>query len=112
VLSESDLVTCFRSRGQMQGGELYLSLAATLDFISACQENEIAVVGIEGFTDAGRKKTPLLDCIADYSTIAADTWLDFCRLCNEASRKFLSMQTSDKNMVFTLVPLTKDEWSI
>ena len=112
MLTEHDLVVCFRTRGQIQGGELYLPLAAALDFLSACQENDIAVVGIEGFTDAGGKKTPVLDCIADYSTTTADTWLDFCRLCNEASRKFLSMQASDKSMVFTLVTLTKDEWSI
>ena len=112
MLTEHDLVACFRHRGQMQGGELYLPLSAALDFLSACQENDIAVVGIESLQDVGGKKTPLLDCIADYSTTAADTWLDFCRLCNEASRKFLSMQAAATNIVFTLVTLTKDEWSI
>ena len=109
MLSEQDLLTRFRNRGQMHGGELYLSSAAARDFVAACQENEIAVVGIEGFKVSGGKRLPLLDRIADYSATSADTWQDFCRLCNECSHKFLADQPLDQNLAFTLVTLSKDE---
>jgi len=112
VLSEQDLLTCFRHRGQMHGDELYLSSTAARDFVAACQENEIAVVGIEGFKVSGGKRLPLLDGIADYSATSADTWQDFCRLCNESSHKFLAAQPLDQNLAFTLVTLSKDEWCV
>ncbi len=112
MLSEHDLLTRFRNRGQIHGGELYLSSAAAHDFVAACQENAIAVVGIEGFKVSGGKKLPLLDCIADYSATSADTWQDFCRLCNEYSHKFLSAQPLDQNIVFNLVTMSQDEWCV
>ena len=112
MLSAQDLLTRFRDRGQIHGGELYLSSTAAHDFVAACQENEIAVVGIEGFRVSGGKRIPLLDCIADYSATSAHTWQDFCRLCHEYSHKFLSAQPLDQNMVFNLVTMSKDEWYV
>jgi hypothetical protein len=67
VLSEHELLARFHDYGQIHGGELYLASTAAHDFVAACQENEIAVVGIEGFKVSGDKRLPLLDGIADYS---------------------------------------------
>ena len=112
MLSEHDLLTRFRNCGQIHGGELYLASAAACDFVAACQENDIAVLGIEGFKVSGGKKSPLLDCIADYSATSADTWQDFCQLCNEYSHKFLAAQPLDQNIVFNLVTMAEDEWCV
>jgi len=112
MFSERDLLARFRHRGQIHGDELYLSSAAACDFIAACQENAIAVIGIEGFKVSGCKKTPLLDCMADYSATSADTWQRFCCLCNEYSHKFMDAQPLDQNIVFNLVTMTEDEWYV
>ena len=112
MLSEQDLLTRFRDRGQLHGGELYLSSAAARDFVTACQENEMAVVGIEGFRVSGGKRISLLDCIADYSATSADTWQDFYHLCNEYSDKFLAAQPLERNIVFSLTTIAKDEWCL
>jgi hypothetical protein len=112
VLSEHELLARFHDYGQIHGGELYLASTAAHDFVAACQENEIAVVGIEGFKVSGDKRLPLLDCIADYSATSADTWQDFCRLCNKYSHEFLAAQPLDQHIVFNLVTMSKDEWCV
>lgn len=70
--------------------------------IDFCKNNEIAVLGIEGFKVKGGKRVPDMDCIVDFS--ASLNEVDFTAKSIEASRVIIEgMSNSGVLMEFLLV---------
>lgn len=70
-----------------------------------CDKHGAAVLGIEGFKVVGDKRTPDLDCIADFSALTI-SGRGFPALSRAAARDFLdSISNVDTLMEFTLVTI-------
>jgi hypothetical protein len=113
MLSETEIIDYFRKHGIFQDdGELYLRVPIALKFVEVCQENELAIIGFEGFfyDDEGRTIEPLLDQIADFSTVKATHWEEFKNLCNKYSKKLIRGLSQKEGIVVNFTVLSQAEW--
>ncbi|MHC8304903.1 hypothetical protein [Pseudomonas sp. PB3P13] len=71
-----------------------------------CDKHNAAVLGIEGFKIAGDKRTPDLNCIADFSALAVIAGEEFPALSRESARHFLdSISNGNTFLEFVLVTI-------
>jgi hypothetical protein len=110
VLSEKEIYAKFQEVGISRGGELYLQPRHALDFIRACQENNIAVIGIEGFIYENGQLAPQLDMIADYSSGNETSWNDYKNTRNNSSEHFTRNLLNKKGLILSFVVLSEQEW--
>jgi len=80
------------------------------DFITSCQENNLAVIGIEGFSYEGKMLKPQLDMIADYSWANARCWIEYRELCNQSAKDFLKHLRHRDRLVLSFVVLSEADW--
>ena len=86
----------------MWGGTPLFDAYDGIRLIDFCKNNEIAVLGIEGFKIKGDKRVPDMDCIVDFS--ASLNEVDFTARSIEASRVIVeSMSNRGVFMEFLLV---------
>lgn len=72
-----------------------------LDF---CDRHDVAVLGIEGFKVAGDRRTPALECLADFSALALSAGKEFPALSRKSARYFLdTISDPDTFLEFVLV---------
>ena len=110
MLSEEQLFDIFGKKGFVNGGELFLRVPTALEFITACEKNNLSVIGMEGFSDEGGAVRPRLDMIADYSGVREKTWQEFRKTCNSASRKFLLGLEPKNGILICLTTFSEEEW--
>jgi hypothetical protein len=101
-MSEETLIKEFTKRGKIVDGELLLDIQTAMDFIAACQRDDIAVIGIEGFLLEPGGLRPQLDMIADYSSRKKSPWSRFRDLCNRSAAEFLRAISPKPGLVFSL----------
>jgi hypothetical protein len=102
--SESQLFETFADRAVRFGSEFYFSKAPAIEFIEACDENDFAVIGIEGFRINETMIQPDMGLIADYSEHLRDgNWPEMRRLNNAAARRFLEDVDSDVFLNFVII---------
>ncbi len=89
MLSEAQSIADFYHRGIVRGGELYLSVPEALAFLDVCREQDLTVVGVEGFVLEEEKLKPQQEAIADGSSIEASTWPEFQEKSNRFAEAFL-----------------------
>ena len=113
MLSEKEITNSFRKHGMTRGaGELYLEVPSAFNFLTTCQENNLAVIGIEGFIyhkENGAIEAKM-DYIADYSNMKTPSWEEYRDLCNQLSEDFLCHLPSKVELVVNLVVLSQEEW--
>ena len=113
MLSEVEIINRFRKHGISQdGGELYLRVSMALKFVEVCQKNNLAIIGFEGFLyddDEGTLE-PLLDQIADFSTVQASHWEAFRNLCNKYCRNLIRGLSQKERMAINFTVLSRSEW--
>lgn len=86
------------------GGTPLFSLDDAIKLLGFCEQNDAAVLGIEGFKIAGGKRVPDMDCIADFSTLVAVAGREFPTASREAAKLFIeSIADSDVFLEFVLV---------
>jgi hypothetical protein len=110
MFSEKQLFDMFRKQGLVYGGELFLSLPGALEFIRACEKNNLSVIGLEGFTEEGRTVMPRTDMIADYSSIQKESWQEFRETCNNDSKKFLIGLNPKDGILISFTLFSEEEW--
>lgn len=111
MLSEKQVFDQFISRGVAGDyGELYLPRASSLEFIQACEENDLAVVGIEGFRYEDGKLLPQLDLIADYSSTPDASWSSYKNACNNSARIFVEDSDSRYSLCFSFTVMSREEF--
>lgn len=113
MLSTAKIISRFRKHGIFRGNELYLKVPIARDFLATCQENNLAILGVEGFIyheeiDAIESK---LDYIADFSEVEAPNWEVYRNLCNQLCKDFLCHLPSRTDLVvnFSVLP---EEWPL
>ena len=115
MLSEDEITNRFRKYGMTRGGgELYLEVPMALNFLTTCQENSLAVIGIEGFIYHRENGTieAKMDYIADYSYVKAPSWEEYRDSCNQFSKDFLGHLPSKAGLVVNCVVLSQEEWEV
>lgn len=112
-LSEDDLVEFFRPRGLFRGNELYLDPTTSVDFADACEKNDLAIIGIEGFIYTPPWLEPQMDLIADWSLgkREAEAWEVFRQRCNRISGDFIRRLRPEPGLLlnFTVVS-SRERW--
>lgn len=78
------------------------SLDDANDLLEFCELHDVAVLGIEGFEVAGGKRTPDMDCIADFSALVAIAGEAFPIVSIKAAKDF-SISISNKNILLEFV---------
>ncbi|MBI1928512.1 hypothetical protein HYR99_30250 [Candidatus Poribacteria bacterium] len=112
MLSETEIIDRFRQHGIFQDdGELYLRVPIALKFVEVCQENELAIIGFEGFYYDDEKETiePLFDQIADFSALKASSWEEFRNLCNKYSKELIRELSPQERIVINFTVLSQAE---
>lgn len=110
MFSEKQLFDMFRKQGFVYGGELFLRVPDALEFIEACEKNNLSVIGMEGFADEGGAVRPRLDMIADYAAIQKESWQEFRKTCNIASKKFLLELNPKDGILISFTLFSEEEW--
>jgi len=113
LLSEEEIFESYRVRSPVAtrvGGELYLLLPVAFEFLETCRDNNLAVIGIEGFLYEGGLIHPQMDLIADFSSPhGASSWTVFRESCHEACLRFLALVPKDG--LVSLVVMSEQEWT-
>ncbi len=99
----STLFDCWLSSDR----EVYLSCDEAVECIERCQQEMIAVIGIEVFHKKGGKLIPDPDGICDWGGPKDEEWEGFCADCNELSLRFLCALPRSIDTLVTLVALTR-----
>jgi hypothetical protein len=102
-MSEESLIKEFNKRGKIVSGELVFNAQTALDFVDACESNDLAVIGVEGFILESGGLRPQPNMIADYSSAEKSTWKQFRDLCNRSAKQFLRTISSKPGLVFSIV---------
>lgn len=111
MLTEHELFAVFLGRAaHVAGNEMYFEPEVAIQFLAACEENNLAVIGIEGFIFDDPALMPQVDLIADYSASGEKSWRSFRDSCNRDAAHFLQQLPQRQNLVLSLTVLSGKEW--
>ena len=100
----------YSSRGLMLGGELYLRLGDALNFIKECEDNNLAVIGLEGVVVERNDLIPQIDKIYDASSPYSNNWDEYRVNVNNGAIKLLENLSATENLYFTFVVVSELEY--
>jgi len=95
-----------------RGGEMYIRRRSVSKFINLCGQNNIAIVGIEGFNLSGEKIIPDMNLIADLSCSKGKIWSDYMQNCNDSTIMFFDQMIAESNLIFSFTLLSEHEWNL
>ncbi len=98
-------------------GEVYLPFQLADEFLHFCVENDLAVVGIEGFLPTGKSgKIPQLDMVIDFVRLEKfpKSWKEYCKYCALESRRFFQQLVKEgkilEQCIFNYCVFEKGDW--
>jgi len=110
MLSKDELLKEYQSQGIVSSSSLYLDLQTSFDFVNACSQNNLAVVGLEGFVYQDGKLLPQLDLIADCSLdVELLDWSEYREQCNAHALNILQALPVREGLVINFVVVSKQE---
>lgn len=116
--TKPELIKEFAPYGSLRGGEFYLPYPKALEFIDECAKNELANLGIEGFTHTPSDNGLIahLDMIADFSEEKPKypEWSEWVEYCRQASHAFMQTLAHEgkamEKHLFNFVPVSEERW--
>lgn len=99
----SSVLERFRDRGYDSGGELYLSVPDARELVAAAHDAGQVVLGLEAAQVEHGRIQPMLDQIADFSSLAAENWRSRVERSSRAALQFLEQLPSDPSVWVTVV---------
>jgi hypothetical protein len=94
-----------------RSGEIYFKEDSFIKLIELCCQNNIALIGIEGFEVDGEKIIPVADLIADFSDADANSWDEYIKICNSSAKLFFDQVSKGSNLLFNFTLQSEEEWS-
>jgi hypothetical protein len=94
-----------------RSGEIYFKEDSFIKLLELCRQNNIAIIGIEGFEVDGEKIIPVADLIADYSDADANSWEEYIKICNSSAKLFFEQVLKGSSLLFNFTLQLEDEWS-
>jgi hypothetical protein len=108
--TEQQLYEKYRLLGIVSGEELVLPTQYAQQLVDSCEESNLAIIGIDGFTILNGAIRPELGIIADFSSVQEGHWSKYRQRCNQAARRFLSNFRHQDNLSFSFTMLNREEW--
>ena len=108
-ITEDEIQSRFADRAIRRGEERYFNLATGYEFIEACAESNLAIVGVEGFRLIRDGLCPQLDVVADFSTYQAPQWREFQSHVTTSAKAFLDA-IADRSLLVNFTVLSLPEW--
>jgi hypothetical protein len=109
-MTADEILQRFRRKGLDLGGELYLPPGVALEAVTALDESDIAVIGLEGARARKGMTEPDPNLIADCADGNAITWTVYRQSAIACARSFLSTLTARSGLYVTLVTQSETEW--
>ncbi len=110
MLDEQQILKLLKTQGIVRGEEVYLSPSSTLQLLALCDQNDFAILGLEGFRVSGDQLTPDLDLILDCSAFVGSSWEEFRDTCNSRCGGFVEQLRDAHDLVLCPVLISKNEW--
>lgn len=110
TMAADQILARFEARGLELGGELYLPPGIALEAVTALDEGNIAVIGVEGARARKGMTEPDLDLIADCADETAVTWTSYREAAIACARSFLSSLPASADLYVTLVTQSEVQW--
>jgi len=108
--TEQQLYEKYRLLGIVSGEELVLPTRYAKQLVDSCEESNLAIIGIDGFTTLNGTIRPELEVIADFSSVQESRWNKYRQRCNQAAKRFLSNFQHRDNLSFSFTMLNREEW--
>jgi len=108
--TEQQLYEKYRLLGIVSGEELVLPSRYAEQLVDSCEESNLAIIGIDGFTILNGAIRPELGIIADFSSVQEGHWSKYRQRCNQAAKRFLSNFQHRDNLSFSFTMLNREEW--
>ena len=99
----------FKHRGHESGGELYLGVSEAREFLRALRDARIAVLGVEAVRCENKKIRPLIDQIADFSSLSTEDWNSRVEASSRAAARFLDQLPEDSAIMVTFTVTSGSE---
>lgn len=109
-LTESEVYSLFADRMVVRGAEHYLQPSDAVELVDVCDENDLAVVGIEAFYVEEGGIAPISGLIADFSRGDARHWVEYRQACNAESSGFLRRIPAKVNLRVAVTVLSEQDW--
>lgn len=93
-----------------QGGELLLPPGIALEVITALEEGDVAVIGVEAVRVTPNGTEPDLDHIADCADLGALTWELYRQAANRCARGFIAQLPARADLFVSLVAQERKDW--
>lgn len=113
MTKEDEIYAPFIERASLRpGGEIFLKIYDAKLFVTACQNGDMAVLGIEAARIDSDNVFPYTDDIADYSPNTAMQWNEYRERCNRLALDFLERVLEEKgeNVYVCFELLERDEY--
>ena len=110
--AEDVVLEQFRQRAVRRGSaEEYFPASLGPAIVSACERNDLAVIGIEGFLFEDGFTCPQMELIRDFGAVApVSSWDDHRRTCNDLALAFVTGLVSRHGLFLNFVITSRDEW--
>lgn len=108
MLTKAELYNRYLKHSLHRPG-IYLGLSAACDFVAECENNNLAVIGIECFTMyTDGSIEPRSDLIADCAFADILNWAVRRQTCNECAKSFLTELPDAPGLVVNFVVISAD----
>lgn len=100
-------------------GSFYLPTEQAIQFIQSCEENNLAVVHVEGFEHNAQQDwiRPRMDLISDETSISSplwsgSVWQSYRSGCNTSAVDLVNEVIGKGDFVFNFVLFSEQEWIV
>jgi len=94
----------------LSGEKSYFSTDEAAELLREIKSSDFATIGVEGFRCEGQSLIPLLDVIADWSSVSSESWHDFQTKCNRLSEEMIKEVAAVEKLCLTFVLLSREEY--
>lgn len=101
----------YRDRGLQRGREVYLDAGTAAEYVRDCENENVAILGIEGFLLRGDDLIPQMDLICDFSPRDSSLgWEQYRAQVNRDALTFLNGVNDRDALVFEFEVLVPEQY--
>jgi hypothetical protein len=105
-----EIFASYSSQSFISGGDSYILNAHVNSFVDDCLTYDLGIIGIDGFELKGGNLKPLLDAVADFSTVQVESWDEFKERCRNLACLFLKEYSDQDDIVWNFSLIERDSW--
>lgn len=108
---EKRIQQAFADVGSEHGGEFFVPASAADRYIDTCVQESLAIIGVETFRLEGEKRKPILEQIADFSSMltAIEGWGVIVRETAAEAHRFVRQVPTEADVLLSFTLLSEQE---